>query len=74
MEPLEVRHTYGQKVNIDICTRCHLVFFDKHEHRVSVLTQCWALSIALKQTPSAKAARIATYRSAHAAVATKSHP
>ena len=33
MEPIGVRHTYGQKVDIDICTRCHLVFFDKHEHR-----------------------------------------
>ena len=22
-----------RKVNIDICTRCHVVFFDKHEHR-----------------------------------------
>ena len=33
MELIEASHIYGQEVEIDACLTCHILFFDKNEHR-----------------------------------------
>ena len=33
MELIEASHIYGQEVEIDACLACHILFFDKNEHR-----------------------------------------
>ena len=33
MEIIDASHVYGREVQIDVCLACHLLFFDKNEHR-----------------------------------------
>ncbi len=54
MEKVEASHTYGQSIELDICISCHLVFFDKNEHRGLSAASTLALFERFKSNPVCK--------------------